>query len=160
MIDYKILKDNLDFYEKIINVTRINDGIVHELTGAMVSLHALTTFNMCETKFDGSNNTAVFRINGNEVRIDNRYDSIFRLTYLKYLAELYLKDNKGLRIIQNYLKYTNSDKNDFYNEIYDYVQLRKQYIDDDENNNDYIKHHIYSLQERFSKIRTLLEELR
>lgn len=156
-MDKQVLKDNLDFYEKIINVTRINDQIVHELTGAMVSLYALTTFSMCKTEFVERDNTVVFKVNGNEVRINNRYDSIFRLTYLRYLAELYLKNNKGLRIIYDYFDHTNSDEYDLYNETYDYINLRKQYIDDVDNN--FIKNHVYSLQSRLSNIQTLLEEL-
>lgn len=152
------LKDHLDFYEKIIKVMSVNDKIVNELTGAMVSLHALTTFNMYEAKFDAKTKDVTFFANYNkEIYINDHYNDIFRLVYLKYLCELYLKDNKGLRLIKNYIDYTHSDFNDLDNGLYSYIELRKKYVDDNKNI-DFIKHHIYSLQDRLNNIETLLLE--
>lgn len=157
-MDRQVLKDNLDFYEKIIKVTTINDKIVHELTGAMVSLHALTTFNISKAEFDTRNKNVIFKVNGEEVCISGYWDDIFRLVYLEYLCELYLKDNKGLRIIQNYTEYTHSSLWDLEDALYSYNDLRKNYVSGSEDVN-FINHHICSLQRRLSNIQELLNEL-
>ena len=159
-MDYGILKDNLDFYEKIINVTKINDKITNELNGAIGHLYSLTTFNMCLTDFDNRNKSVILKANNEQIQINNIYNVIFRLTYLRYLIENLAKENKGLKIIYDYLECTNSNIDDLNSELYDYIKARKEYVNDNDDNINYIKQYVYSLQNRLNNIQKLLEELR
>lgn len=158
-MDYKILKDNLDFYEKIVNLTKINDKITSELNGAIGHLYSLTTFNMCLTNFDSRNKSVILKSGNEQVEIKNIYNVIFRLTYLRYLIENLAKENKGLRIIYDYLECTNCSIDDLNSELYDYIEARKEYVNDSNENVEYLKQYIYSLQNRLNNIQNLLEEL-
>ena len=159
-MDYGILKDNLDFYEKIINVMKINDKITNELNGAIGYLYSLTTFNMCLTDFDNRNKSVILKANNEQIQINNIYNVIFRLTYLRYLIENLAKENKGLKIIYDYLECTYSNIDDLNSELYDYIKARKEYVNNSDDNIDYLEQYVYSLQNRLNNIQKLLEELK
>lgn len=161
-MDHEILKDNLDFYEKIINVTRVNDRITAELNGALGHLYSLTTFNSWLTKFNSQDESISFAYKTYEYNSSSEIfpDIIFKLVYLRYLIENLGKENKGLRIIQNYIEYTDSNIDDLNNDLCDYIRFRKEYFNDNNENINYLKQYVYSLQDRLNNIQTLLEELR
>lgn len=158
-MDYGTLKDNLDFYEKIINVTKVNDKITNELNGAIGHLYSLTTFNTCLTDFDNRNKLVTLKADNEQIKIKNIYNVIFRLTYLRYLIENLAKENKGLRIIYDYLECTNCSVDDLNSELYDYIKTRKEYVNDSDENIQYLKQYVYALQIRLNNIQVLLEEL-
>ena len=158
-MDYGTLKDNLDFYEKIINVTSVNDKITNELNGAIGHLYSLTTFNMRLTDFDSRNKLVILKVDNEQIQITNIYNVIFRLTYLRYLIENFAKKNKGLRIIYDYLECTNCSVDDLNSELCDYVKARKEYVSDSDENIQYLKQYVYALQIRLNNIQALLEEL-
>jgi hypothetical protein len=161
-MDYGILKDNLDFYEKINNVTKINDKITNELNGAIGHLYSLTTFNSWLVKFNPEDETISFIYKTYEYggSSDRFTDVIFKLVYLRYLIENLAKENKGLRIIQNYIEYTDSDIDDLHDDLYSYMNIRKGYSSNNDDNIDCLEQYIYSLQDRLNNIQKLLEELR
>lgn len=160
-MDNNILKDNLDFYEKIVNVTRINDQITNELNGALGYLYSLTTFNSWLVKFNSEDESISFAHKTYEYgsSSDRLSDVIFKLVYLRYLIEILVKENKGLRIIQNYIEYTNSDIDDLYDDLYSYKNIRKEYASDSDENIKYLEQYVYCLQDRLNNIQKLLEEL-
>lgn len=159
-MDNSILKDNLDFYEKIANVTRINDQITNELNGILEYLYSLTTFGMCLSDFDQRDETVVFRVGVKQIVIEDYSNVIFKLTYLKELIHNSAKKNEGLRIVYNYSEYIDSNISNLYEDLYDYIGSRKEYIDDSVETIAYLKQYIYCIQDRLNNIQKLLDELR
>lgn len=158
-MDQQVLKDNLDFYEKIIKVTTINDKISNELNASLGLLYSLTTFNSWLAKFNPEDETVVFSFKTYEFDADDCFNPILKLVYLRYLIENLGKENKGLRIIQNFSEYTNSSIDDLNDNLCDYIRFRKEYANDSDENIKFLQKYVWNLQERLNSIQKLLNEL-